>query len=148
MCNVTGAHTGASWGLLPAILQVTLFWYSRPYCLTGWLLTEITNACSRTLPTQGYRQFEEDLAEACAPSHYNVSLLCYGALAGGALTDKVSRRDGCYYPNKCLGFCAIKIVLPVQLLVLPWRPKRALLPCKPVLFKSWVHAQSLCFKKA
>ncbi|KAF5834586.1 aldo/keto reductase [Dunaliella salina] len=38
--------------------------------------------------SMGYRHFEEELAEACAPSHYNVSLLCYGALAGGALTDK------------------------------------------------------------
>eukprot|EP00199_Chlamydomonas_sp_CCMP681_P001917 CAMPEP_0119115702 /NCGR_PEP_ID=MMETSP1180-20130426/51888_1 /TAXON_ID=3052 ORGANISM="Chlamydomonas cf sp, Strain CCMP681" /NCGR_SAMPLE_ID=MMETSP1180 /ASSEMBLY_ACC=CAM_ASM_000741 /LENGTH=370 /DNA_ID=CAMNT_0007104791 /DNA_START=109 /DNA_END=1221 /DNA_ORIENTATION=- len=34
------------------------------------------------------RHFESELAEACAPSHYNISLLCYGALGGGALSDK------------------------------------------------------------
>jgi len=34
------------------------------------------------------RHFEEELAEACAPSHHNISLLAYGVLAGGALTDK------------------------------------------------------------
>ena len=32
------------------------------------------------------RSFEEDLAEACAPSNYNVGLLSYGPLAGGTLT--------------------------------------------------------------
>ncbi len=32
------------------------------------------------------RCFDEELAEACAPSHYNVSLLAYGPLAGGTLS--------------------------------------------------------------
>jgi hypothetical protein len=34
------------------------------------------------------RHFESELAEACAPSNYNIGLLAYGALAGGALSDK------------------------------------------------------------
>ncbi|PSC75257.1 aldo keto reductase [Micractinium conductrix] len=34
------------------------------------------------------RRFEGQLAEACAPHHYNISLLPYGPLAGGTLTDK------------------------------------------------------------
>lgn len=34
------------------------------------------------------RMFESDLAEACAPSHYNVGLLAYGPLAGGTLSGK------------------------------------------------------------
>ena len=35
-----------------------------------------------------FRNFEEELAEACAPSNCNVSLLAYGPLAGGTLTGK------------------------------------------------------------
>jgi aryl-alcohol dehydrogenase-like predicted oxidoreductase len=34
------------------------------------------------------RTFETELAEACAPNHYNISLLPYSPLAGGALSDK------------------------------------------------------------
>lgn len=34
------------------------------------------------------RRFEGHLAEACAPSNYNLSLLPYGPLAGGTLSDK------------------------------------------------------------
>lgn len=34
------------------------------------------------------RQFEASLAEACAPSHYNIGLLPWSILAGGALTGK------------------------------------------------------------
>uniref|UniRef100_A0A383W131 NADP-dependent oxidoreductase domain-containing protein n=1 Tax=Tetradesmus obliquus TaxID=3088 RepID=A0A383W131_TETOB len=34
------------------------------------------------------RVFEGDLAEACAPSNYNIGLLAYGVLAGGALSGK------------------------------------------------------------
>lgn len=34
------------------------------------------------------RSFEADLAEACAPSHYNIGLLPYSILGGGALTGK------------------------------------------------------------
>ena len=35
-----------------------------------------------------YRQFEGDLAEACAPHHCNLSLLAYGVLNGGVLSGK------------------------------------------------------------
>ncbi|KXZ51028.1 hypothetical protein GPECTOR_14g268 [Gonium pectorale] len=35
-----------------------------------------------------YRHFEEELAETCAPSAYNVGLLAYGVLAGGTLSGK------------------------------------------------------------
>jgi aryl-alcohol dehydrogenase-like predicted oxidoreductase len=31
------------------------------------------------------RAFEGELAEACAPSHYNIGLLAYGVLAGAAV---------------------------------------------------------------
>ena len=34
------------------------------------------------------RTFETELAEACAPNQYNISLLPYSPLAGGALSDK------------------------------------------------------------
>jgi aryl-alcohol dehydrogenase-like predicted oxidoreductase len=34
------------------------------------------------------RRFESELAEACAPNNLNISLLPYGPLAGGTLTDK------------------------------------------------------------
>ncbi|KAF6257801.1 aldo/keto reductase [Scenedesmus sp. NREL 46B-D3] len=34
------------------------------------------------------RVFEGELAEACAPSNYNIGLLAYGVLAGGALSGK------------------------------------------------------------
>ena len=34
------------------------------------------------------RRFEGNLAEACAPHHWNLGLLPYGPLAGGTLTDK------------------------------------------------------------
>ncbi|KAL4860207.1 Protein tas [Chlorella vulgaris] len=34
------------------------------------------------------RRFEGELAEACAPHHYNLGLLPYGPLAGGTLTNK------------------------------------------------------------
>ncbi len=34
------------------------------------------------------RRFETELAEACAPHHYDVALLPYGVLGGGALTGK------------------------------------------------------------
>ena len=34
------------------------------------------------------RAFEQELAEACAPHHYNIGLLPYGILAGGTLTGK------------------------------------------------------------
>jgi hypothetical protein len=32
--------------------------------------------------------FEGELAEACAPSHYNIGLLAYGVLLGGTLSGK------------------------------------------------------------
>jgi len=35
-----------------------------------------------------HRSFETELAEACAPSHYNIGLLPWTPLAGGALTGK------------------------------------------------------------
>ncbi|KAG2494215.1 hypothetical protein HYH03_007571 [Edaphochlamys debaryana] len=35
-----------------------------------------------------YRMYEEELAETCAPSAYNLGLLAYGVLAGGTLTGK------------------------------------------------------------
>ena len=35
-----------------------------------------------------HRFFEEELAEACAPSNYNIGLLSYGSLCGGALSGK------------------------------------------------------------
>mmetsp|Transcript_22255 Transcript_22255/g.38204 ORF Transcript_22255/g.38204 Transcript_22255/m.38204 type:complete len:361 (+) Transcript_22255:103-1185(+) len=35
-----------------------------------------------------YRPFESELAEACAPSHFNIGLLAYGPLAGGSLSGK------------------------------------------------------------
>jgi len=34
------------------------------------------------------RVFEGELAEACAPSHYNIGLLSYGVLLGGTLSGK------------------------------------------------------------
>jgi len=34
------------------------------------------------------RHFDYELAEACAPQQYNLGLLPYGILAGGALTGK------------------------------------------------------------
>lgn len=37
------------------------------------------------------RRFEGQLAEACAPSHFNIGLLPYGPLAGGTLTNKAIR---------------------------------------------------------
>ena len=36
-------------------------------------------------------RFEAELAEAC--THYNIGLLVYGALAGGAFTDKYLEDD-------------------------------------------------------
>lgn len=36
------------------------------------------------------RSFEAELAEACAPSHYNISLLPYSILGGGSLSGKYS----------------------------------------------------------
>eukprot|EP00186_Timspurckia_oligopyrenoides_P000102 CAMPEP_0182443866 /NCGR_PEP_ID=MMETSP1172-20130603/2479_1 /TAXON_ID=708627 /ORGANISM="Timspurckia oligopyrenoides, Strain CCMP3278" /LENGTH=409 /DNA_ID=CAMNT_0024639267 /DNA_START=135 /DNA_END=1364 /DNA_ORIENTATION=- len=38
-----------------------------------------------------HREFESALAEACAPSNYNVPLLAYSPLAGGALTGKYNQ---------------------------------------------------------
>eukprot|EP00951_Prasinocladus_malaysianus_P019738 scaffold160122_cov44-Prasinocladus_malaysianus.AAC.1 len=35
-----------------------------------------------------HRAFETELAEACAPSHYNISLLPWSPLAGGTLSGK------------------------------------------------------------
>eukprot|EP01023_Acetabularia_acetabulum_P027876 TRINITY_DN26382_c0_g1_i3.p2 TRINITY_DN26382_c0_g1~~TRINITY_DN26382_c0_g1_i3.p2 ORF type:complete len:187 (+),score=29.56 TRINITY_DN26382_c0_g1_i3:122-682(+) len=34
------------------------------------------------------RTFERELAEACSPRHFNIGLMAYGVLAGGALTGK------------------------------------------------------------
>jgi aryl-alcohol dehydrogenase-like predicted oxidoreductase len=34
------------------------------------------------------RVYEGELAEACAPSHYNIGLLSYGVLLGGTLSGK------------------------------------------------------------
>jgi aryl-alcohol dehydrogenase-like predicted oxidoreductase len=41
-----------------------------------------------------YRPFEGELAEACAPSHYNIALLPWTPLGGGMLTDKYIGADG------------------------------------------------------
>ncbi|GLC33117.1 hypothetical protein PLESTB_000368700 [Pleodorina starrii] len=41
-----------------------------------------------------YRHFEEELAEACAPSAYNLGLLAYGVLAGGTLSGKYLEGEG------------------------------------------------------
>ncbi|GBF87712.1 hypothetical protein Rsub_00423 [Raphidocelis subcapitata] len=52
------------------------------------------------------RSFEGDLAEACAPSHYNIGLCAYGVLAGGTLTGKYregARPDGARH-SKFPGF--------------------------------------------
>lgn len=40
------------------------------------------------------RGFEADLAEACAPSHYNIGLLPYSILGGGALSGKYIGKIG------------------------------------------------------
>lgn len=40
------------------------------------------------------RRFEGELAEACAPSHYNVALLPYSILGGGALSGKYIGKIG------------------------------------------------------
>lgn len=41
------------------------------------------------------RHFESDLAEACAPSNYNIGLLPWSPLGGGALSGKYGRdKDG------------------------------------------------------
>lgn len=39
------------------------------------------------------RSFESELAEACAPSHYNIGLLPWSVLGGGALTGKYKLDD-------------------------------------------------------
>lgn len=45
------------------------------------------------------RQFEGELAEACAPSHYNIGLLPWSVLCGGALTGKyLGKLDEQGYP--------------------------------------------------
>jgi aryl-alcohol dehydrogenase-like predicted oxidoreductase len=41
-----------------------------------------------THPPPSCRFFEEELAEACSPLHYNIHLLAYGPLAGGTLSGK------------------------------------------------------------
>jgi len=41
-----------------------------------------------------YRPFEGELAEACAPSHYDIGLLPWTPLGGGMLTDKYIGSDG------------------------------------------------------
>lgn len=40
------------------------------------------------------RQFESELAEACAPSNYNIGLLPWSPLAAGVLSDKYFGADG------------------------------------------------------
>lgn len=40
------------------------------------------------------RSFESELAEACAPSNYNIGLLSYGVLAGGTLSGKYLAGSG------------------------------------------------------
>lgn len=47
-----------------------------------------------------YRPFEGELAEACAPSHYNISLLPWTPLGGGMLTDKYIGSDGKLMPEE------------------------------------------------
>eukprot|EP00918_Siedleckia_nematoides_P043691 GHVU01095534.1.p1 GENE.GHVU01095534.1~~GHVU01095534.1.p1 ORF type:complete len:392 (+),score=61.52 GHVU01095534.1:78-1178(+) len=46
-----------------------------------------------------YRPFEGELAEACAPSHYNIGLLPWTPLGGGMLTDKYIGPDGTLLPE-------------------------------------------------
>lgn len=40
-----------------------------------------------------YRHYEEEMAETCAPSAYNLGLLAYGVLAGGTLSNKYANGD-------------------------------------------------------
>ena len=46
-----------------------------------------------------YRPFEGELAEACAPSHYNIGLLPWTPLGGGMLSDKYIGVDGNLLPE-------------------------------------------------
>ncbi len=65
---------------------------------TTYGVAELVNACRRLgvpppVSIQNcfnmlYRTFETELAEACASSHYNMGLLPWSVLAGGALTGK------------------------------------------------------------
>lgn len=50
--------------------------------------TTTHNHISTHSPTHHCRFFEEELAEACSPLHYNIHLLAYGPLAGGTLSGK------------------------------------------------------------
>lgn len=46
-----------------------------------------------------YRPFEGQLAEACAPSHYDISLLPWTPLGGGMLSEKYIAADGKVLPE-------------------------------------------------
>jgi len=57
------------------------------------------SGCPRPVSIQNqfsllYRPFEGELAEACAPSHYDIGLLPWTPLGGGMLTDKYIGSDG------------------------------------------------------
>jgi len=46
-----------------------------------------------------YRPFEGELAEACAPAHYNIALLPWTPLGGGMLSEKYLGQDGKLLPE-------------------------------------------------
>ncbi len=63
----------------------------------GWLDVRADPASRTRSPRCEDRDYEKDLAETTAPHHYNLHLLAYGALGGGALSDKYL--DGTAGPN-------------------------------------------------
>uniref|UniRef100_A0A7S0HQ62 NADP-dependent oxidoreductase domain-containing protein n=1 Tax=Hanusia phi TaxID=3032 RepID=A0A7S0HQ62_9CRYP len=64
-----------------------------------WVQAADKIGCPRPVSIQNqfsllYRPFEGELAEACAPSNYNIGLLAWTPLAGGMLTNKYFSEDG------------------------------------------------------
>lgn len=82
-------------------------------CEFGRVADEL--GCPRPVSIQNsfsliHRSFETELAEACAPRNYNVGLLPWSPLAGGALSGAPSAPNASPEPQSLL--CKMRVTIP------------------------------------